>query len=401
MHSVTLTVKAKSHFSHLLCSECTKEYPVNEVNTHASCVRCTGNILLSRYADAEENSTDLIEAEERSMWRYFPWLPVFDRKNIVTLGEGFTPVLNLQALATRCGLDQLLLKDESLNPTGSFKARGMSMAITKAKELGIRRCIVPTAGNAGGAMAAYCAKAGIEAVVVMPEHTPDVFKQECKMFGAQLVLVKGLINDCAKKAKQINQFGEYLDLSTFKEPYRLEGKKTMGFEIAEQLSWILPDVILYPTGGGTGLIGMWKAFHEMAEMKWVSGKFPRMIAVQAQNCQPLVETWLGNQVNATEYVGQSTIANGLAVPCPFAEKMILRVIKESQGLPIAVSETEIRDAAKEIAKAEGMILAPEGAALWAALKSLLATRQIARTEKILLLNTGSGYKYMENYSSGM
>jgi threonine synthase len=286
------------------------------------------------------------------------------------------------------------MKDESFNPTGSFKARGMSMAISKAKELGITKCIVPTAGNAGGAMAAYCAKAAIKAVVVMPRHTPDAFKHECEMFGAEVVLVDGLISDCAKKVREINIGGEYFDMSTMKEPYRLEGKKTMGYEIAEQLNWSLPDVILYPTGGGTGLIGMWKAFEEMLELGWITGRRPRMIAVQAENCQPIVETWNGNQPDASSYQGKPTLANGLAVPNPFAEKMILRVLRESGGRPIAVSEHEIVKAQKDVGRTEGLFVAPEGAALFVALERMIGLGEIRTNEKILLLNTGSGYKYI-------
>lgn len=323
-----------------------------------------------------------------------PMLPVFDKRNIVSLGEGFTPILNLKNTADKLGLLTLMMKDESFNPTGSFKARGMSMAISKAKELGIRKCIVPTAGNAGGAMAAYCAKAGIKAVVVMPSHTPHAFKHEVEMFGAELVLVDGLISDCAKKVREINAGGEYFDMSTMKEPYRLEGKKTMGYEIAEQLNWSLPDVILYPTGGGTGLIGMWKAFDEMIEMGWIPDRRPRMIAVQAENCQPIVESWNGKQRDASEYKGRPTLANGLAVPNPFAEKMIMNVLKESGGRPIPVPEQEIVKAQKDVGRNEGCFIAPEGAALFVALKEMIRTNEVRANEKILLLNTGSGYKYI-------
>jgi threonine synthase len=328
------------------------------------------------------------------MWRYLPMLPLFDRRNIVSLGEGFTPIMNLKSTAGSQGLSSLLMKDESLNPTGSFKARGMSMAISKAKELGISKCIVPTAGNAGGAMAAYCAKAGMKAIVVMPRHTPQAFRHECEMFGAEVVLVDGLISDCAKKVREMNANGEYFDMSTMKEPYRLEGKKTMGYEIAEQLGWTLPDVIMYPTGGGTGLIGMWKAFEEMTELGWIAGRRPRMIAVQAENCQPIVETWNGNQPDASSYRGKPTLANGLAVPNPFAEKMILKVLRESGGKPVAVSEQEILNSQKEVGRTEGVFVAPEGAALFVALKKMIGSEEIRTNEKILLLNTGSGYKYI-------
>jgi threonine synthase len=382
-----------SRCEHLQCSNCGKLYPVEQINTFATCEKCVKAPLVATYF-TEGLRKSCIDQNERSMWRYVAMLPVFDRRNIVSLGEGFTPILTLKTTADRLGLISLLMKDESLNPTGSFKARGMSMGISKAKELGIRRCITPTAGNAGGAMAAYCAKAGMKAVVVMPSHTPNAFKQECEMFGAELILIDGLISDCGKKVREMNADGDYFDMSTMKEPYRLEGKKTMGYEIAEQLNWTLPDVILYPTGGGTGLIGMWKAFDEMIEMGWIPDRKPRMIAVQSENCQPIVETWNGSQPDASAYRGKPTLANGLAVPNPFAEKMILNVLKESGGRPLAVSEQDIVSAQKEVGKNEGLFVAPEGAALFVALRKMIGSGEIRTNEKVLLLNTGSGYKYI-------
>jgi len=382
-----------SHCDHLQCSNCGKLYSAEHINTFATCEKCIKAPLVVSYSTEGLRKT-CIDTTERSMWRYMAMLPVFDRRNIVSLGEGFTPILKLESTANKLGLVTLLMKDESLNPTGSFKARGMSMAISKAKELGIHKCIVPTAGNAGGAMAAYCAKAGMKAVVAMPRHTPHAFKHEVEMFGAELVLVDGLISDCAKKVREMNADGEYFDMSTMKEPYRLEGKKTMGYEIAEQLNWTLPDVILYPTGGGTGLIGMWKAFDEMVEMGWIGDRRPRMIAVQAENCQPIVDTWNGSQTDASAYRGKPTLANGLAVPNPFAEKMIMNVLKESGGRPIPVSEQDIVTSQKEVGRTEGLFIAPEGAALFVALKQMIAKGEIRTNEKVLLLNTGSGYKYI-------
>ncbi len=330
------------------------------------------------------------------MWRYREVLPVRDPVNIVSLGEGMTPILTPHHLRAKYALPGLLIKDESGNPTGSFKARGLSAAVSKAKEAGAHTCIVPTAGNAGGALAAYCAAAGMKAIVVMPRHTPQVFKDECRLYGADLVLVDGLISDCAKKVAELKQTIDCFDISTLKEPWRLEGKKTMGYEIAEQLNWELPDVILYPTGGGTGLIGMWKAFDEMERMGWVGSHRPRMIAVQAATCQPIVHTWHGAQPNCRNYVGRPSIANGLAVPNPFAERMILQVLRDSQGLPIAVPDADMIDAVKVIARLEGLLIAPEGGALLVALRELLSQGLIGHEEKILLLNTGSGYKYLEN-----
>jgi threonine synthase len=364
----------------------------------ATCDKCDKTHLWSVYDHLSGITPADINRDERSMWRYFPLLPVFDKKNIVSLGEGFTPILPLSRTASALDLNNLAIKDESLNPTGSFKARGMSAAVSKAKELGIQKCIVPTAGNAGGALSAYCAKAGIEAVVVMPEHTPEIFKKECIMYGAQVILEKGLISACARRVREINRDHSYFDISTLKEPYRLEGKKTMGYEIAEQMDWKLPDVIIYPTGGGTGLIGMWKAFQEMIDMGWIGPDLPKMIAVQSSNCQPLVETWIGQQQNSKAYEGQATLANGLAVPNPFAEQMILEILRASGGKPMPVTEKDITDSMKELARNEGMLVAPEGAALLAALKQLLAENYISRDENILLLNTGSGYKYLENIS---
>jgi threonine synthase len=330
------------------------------------------------------------------MWRYREMLPVLEERNIVSLGEGMTPVFQLKNLGGKYDIPNLWVKDESNNPTGSFKARGLSAAISKAKELGVKRCIIPTAGNAGGAMSAYCAKAGIESIVVMPTHTPRPFKVECEFFGAQLILVDGLISDCAKKVAAIKKDIECFDLSTLKEPYRIEGKKTMGYEIFEQFNGELPDVILYPTGGGTGLIGIWKAFNEMIQMGWIKGKLPRMIAVQAKNCQPIVATWTGAQSNSLHYTGHPSIANGLAVPNPFGEVLILKTLRESRGLPIAISDEDMLQSVREISREEGLFIAPEGASLWTATLELIDKGFIDRGEKILLLNTGSAYKYLEN-----
>lgn len=388
-------VKEKlSHVSFLQCSECDLTFSSEQINTYASCARCEKSPLVAHYEFVAGLKKTTIDQQDRSMWRYFEMLPVVDKKNIVTLGEGWTPLLKMNRLAAALSIKNLLIKDESQNPTGSFKARGISMAISKAKELGIDTCIIPTAGNAGGALAAYCARAGMQATVVMPKHTPKAFKMECEYMGATLVLVDGLISDCAKKVAELNSSKIYFDISTMKEPYRIEGKKTMGYEIAEQLNWELPDVILYPTGGGTGLIGLWKAFEEMLDLGWIAKKMPRMIAVQSENCQPVVETFFSRKTT----LAKSTLANGLAVPFPFAHKQIQRVLQESSGTAIAVSEAEIVRSVKEIASLEGMFVAPEGAALLAALKKLLVSKEIDAGENILFLNTGSAYKYLENLS---
>jgi len=330
------------------------------------------------------------------MWRYQEMLPVVKEKNIVSLGEGMTPIFSLNKLAEKFGFSDLFMKDESFNPTGSFKARGISVAVSKAKEFRIENCIIPTAGNAGGALAAYCAKANITCTVVMPRHTPTVFKQECELYGAKLILVDGLINDCAKKIGELNHDNNYFDVSTLKEPYRLEGKKTMGYEIAEFYNWNLPDVIIYPAGGGTGLIGIWKAFKEMQAMGWINCPLPKMIAVQSKNCAPLLHAFKDPVNWKKDFIPKATIANGLAVPYPFGMDMMLKVLNESEGTVVAVDEEEIVSGVKEIARTEGLLISPEGAATWKALLNLKSNKQIALTEKILLLNTGSGYKYLEN-----
>ncbi|MBW3129879.1 threonine synthase [Hymenobacter profundi] len=339
-----------------------------------------------------------INVHDASMWRYRAMLPLLDDENKVTLGEGFTPILPLRQLAGRYNLRELLLKDEGQNPTGSFKARGLSMAVSKAKELGSTGCIIPTAGNAGVAMAAYCARAGLRAVVVMPRHTPTAFREECYWYGAEVHLVDGLINDCAARVRELNSRNELLDVSTLKEPYRLEGKKTMGYELAEQLDWQLPDVLLYPAGGGTGLIGIWKAFREMQVLVWLpeNAKLPRMVAVQAENCQPLADTYFGRQANCAAYVGQPTIANGLAVPRPLGEQMMLRVLRESGGTVVSISDEDMLEGMRELGQLEGLFVAPEGAAVWMAARHLLTAGTISPDEQILLLNTGSGQKYLDN-----
>ncbi|WP_207513438.1 threonine synthase [Longitalea luteola] len=387
------TIRSLTSLTQLACSQCAQTYSAFHPQTFSPCCR---QPLVAQYNLAEVPAKTVVYNRPATMWRYKEVLPVLEEENIVSLGEGMTPILELKRLQAAYELPNLFLKDESKNPTGSFKARGLSAAVSKAKEFGLPACIIPTAGNAGGALAAYCAKANMKAVVVMPRHTPQVFKDECELYGAELVLVDGLISDCAKKLAQLKESNPYFDISTMKEPYRLEGKKTMGYEIAEQCNWTLPDVILYPTGGGTGLIGMWKAFKEMQQMGWIGEKLPRLYAIQAENCQPVVQTWKGLQPNARNYVGRPSAANGLAVPNPFAEDMILRVLRESKGQPLAVNDADMVSAVKEIARKEGLIVAPEGGALWKGLLQLVNDGTVQRAEKILLLNTGSGYKYLEN-----
>ena len=389
---LTLT-KPYSYAVALKCSNCHKEYSFHSFNTYADC--CTRPLVVVYENDIEFEREQLV-GRELTMWRYAEMLPVLAKENIVSLGEGMTPILALNKLAAAYGFSNLLMKDETNNPTGSFKARGLSMAVSKAKEFGVEHCIIPTAGNAGGALAAYCAKADIKCTVVMPTHTPKIFKQECELYGAELLLVDGLINDCAKKIGELNTDQKYFDISTLKEPYRLEGKKTMGYEIAEQLNWQLPDVIIYPAGGGTGLIGIWKAFKEMLKLGWITGPLPRMIAVQSQNCSPISYA-LKDAVNwKNNFTPQPSIANGLAVPYPFGMDMMLEVLHESNGTSVSIAEEEIIAGVKEIAKLEGHIISPEGAATWKALLELRNKKMIDANENVLLLNTGSGYKYLDN-----
>ncbi|MEJ7913237.1 MAG: threonine synthase [Chitinophagaceae bacterium] len=377
----------------IVCSNCNRVYAAEHIPTYATC--CNQPLIL-KYAGPGGLTKEVLLHREKTMWRYWEMLPLRDERNKVSLGEGMTPILRLSNLEREYGYQQLLIKDESFNPTGSFKARGLSVAISKAKELGIQQCIIPTAGNAGGAAAAYCAKAGIKCTVVMPRHTPAVFKTECELYGADLLLVDGLINDCAKRVEQLKEKSYYFDLSTLKEPYRLEGKKTMGYEIAEQSAWQLPDYIFYPAGGGTGLIGIWKAFQEMLQLEWITGPLPKMIAVQAQNCSPLLH-YQQDPINWKDtFVPHTTIANGLAVPYPFGMKMMQQVLQHSGGSVISISEKEIVSGVREIARKEGILVAPEGAALWTAVRHLEKQGIVSIQNSILLLNTGSGYKYLEN-----
>ncbi|GAC1440585.1 MAG: threonine synthase [Sediminibacterium sp.] len=361
---------------------------MHRLQTYAGC--CL-QPLLTTY-DPYPLPKEVLENRPANMWRYHELLPVLSKKNIVSLGEGWTPIHRLHRLAGKLSLKSLLMKDEGVNPTGSFKARGISTAISKAKELGISHCIIPTAGNAGGALSAYAAKARIKATVVMPQHTPATLKEECRMFGAELIIIDGLIDACGKKARQYSVETGAFDLSTLKEPYRLEGKKTLGYEIAEQLNWQLPDTIIYPTGGGTGLIGMWKAFKEMQQLGWIHGKLPRMIIIQSKNCDPMVQLFEKGMI-PDNFMPTASLAYGLAVPAPFAKDLIQQAVVESKGTALAVSEAEIAEGMAGIAAAEGLLLSPEGSASFMGLKKLVEKDYIKEEETVLFFNTGSWYKY--------
>jgi threonine synthase len=377
-----------SNATTLQCPSCGKHYSIDTIQSFAT---CCNQPLITLY-NLENVNKELLTDREQSMWRYSELLPLFDQKNIVSLGEGWTKIHELKKIAEKLQIHKVLLKDESTNPTGSFKARGISMAISKAKELGVTHCVIPTAGNAGGAMAAYCAKADIGATVIMPRHTADTLKEECRLFGAELILLDGLIDSCGKLAKQLSQDNGHFDMSTMKEPYRLEGKKTIGFEIAEQCNWQLPDVIIYPTGGGTGLIGMWKAFKELKELGWITGKLPRMVIVQSENCAPMLEMWKHGKLSDS-YNPQPSLAYGLAVPFPFAKDLMITVIEESNGSVVTVSESEIESGIEYIASTEGFLLSPEGSSTYVAMKKLAENEWIDEEETVLLFNTGSWYKY--------
>lgn len=303
-----------------------------------------------------------------------------------------TRIYALQELASSLHIRQLLLKEEGTNPTGSFKARGMSAAISKAKENGIEHCILPTAGNAGAAMAAYAAKAGMQATVIMPAHTPKAIQDACILYGASLVLVDGLIDACGRKARELSAQTGAFDFSTMKEPYRLEGKKTMGYEIAEQLNWQLPDVIVYPTGGGTGLIGMWKAFAEMQALGWIGDKLPKMVVVQTENCNPMIQMF-ETGIFPENYEAKDSAAYGLAVPSPFAKNQVQKVLKESRGMAVAVTEKEISDTTAKLAATQGLLLSPEGSAAFSGLKKLIEKDYIKEEDSVLFFNTGAWHTY--------
>jgi len=336
----------------------------------------------------------------QSMWRYLEVLPISSENEAVTLGEGYTPLLKLAKLGSRYDLENLFVKDEGTNPTGSFKDRGLSAAVTMAMTLGVDKLCIPTAGNAGGSLAAYAAHAGLDAFVFMPEDTPSSNQIETQLFGAQVSKVDGLISDAARLMGEGQEKHGWFDVSTLKEPYRIEGKKTMGYELAEQLGWSLPDVILYPTGGGTGLIGMCKAFEEMEQLGWIGSKRPRMVAVQAKGCAPIVKAFEKGSEDSEFWQGANTFAAGIRVPKALGDFLILRDLRESEGKAIAVSDDQILKALKEVASEEGLFICPEGAACWAALKVLREQGWVREKEQVVLFNTASGYKYLDHLPGG-
>lgn len=385
--------KSGSLIDRMYCSKCLKTYNFSEIQTFATC--CDKPLIFSYHLE-KETSKAIINKDIKSIWRYTSFLPILNSNNIISLGEGLTPTTKIEILGKQINQENLYLKDESSNPTGSFKARGISVAVSKLKELGIQKCIIPTAGNAGGALAAYCAKANIEATIIMPSHTPKIFKDECVLYGANLIIVDGLINDCGTKAKELNNNGDYFDMSTLKEPYRLEGKKIMGYEIAEYFNWDLPDFIFYPAGGGTGLIGIWKAFQEMIALGWIENKLPKMIAVQSSSCAPIQEAYKDSINWKEKFNPEPSIANGLAVPYPFGMDLMLNVIKESHGEVCTIEEEKIKETVHLFSQKEGILISPEGAATYMALSHLKNKGAVGKEDRVLLLNTGCGYKYIEN-----
>jgi threonine synthase len=380
----------------LSCTTCGKSFSASEVNTY--CPDCQAPLLSNYDLESVRSHLDRDEMIRRpkGMWRWHDLLPVYEPRNCVSLGEGDTSLLHLPNLGNEIGLSNLYLKDESSNPTGSFKARGLSAAISKAKELGIEKVIIPTAGNAGGAMAAYAARAGLKAHIFMPKDTPRANIEESRMAGAKVVLVDGLISEAAGMAGEKARAEGWFDLSTFKEPYRVEGKKIMGYELAETMNWTLPEVIIYPAGGGTGLVGMWKAFGELESLGWLNdNKRPRMVAVQADGCAPIVKAFQEKASFCDFWLNAHTMASGLRVPKSFADHEILKDLYESNGTAVAVSDESILEAQAQLGKSEGVFAAPEGAATLAALLVLIQEKWVQPDERIVLFNTGSGLKYLK------
>jgi threonine synthase len=382
-----------SYLMDLQCPRCETRYSAEKIQNLCAC----GSPLFARYDLPEVArivSRDDFSFRPHSLWRFKELLPVRDPENVATLCEGFTPVLPSLRLGQSIGLEKLHFKDESLNPTGSFKARGLALAVSKAKELGVREISLPTAGNAGGAAAAYAARAGLKCHVFMPQDTPPIFAKECEAYGADVRMVEGFITTAGNLMMSELKEKGWFNVSTLKEPYRVEGKKTILYELAQQFSWDLPDVILFPTGGGTGIVGAWKAIHELQELGWIAkSKMPRLIAVQASGCAPIVRAYQQGLDHAPEIEEPFTFASGLRVPKAVGDFLILRAIRESKGTAIAVTDEAIEKAWKEVARQEGMYVAPEAAAAWAALRDLVATEAVQKNERVVILITGSGLKY--------
>lgn len=384
--------------SHLSCSKTGERLAAGKLHNLSP----SGAPMLVHY-DLETARSKLtiesIAAGVSSMWRYGPLLPVADPANIVSLGEGWTPLIPTPRLGDRLGVDKLWVKDEGQNPTGTFKARGMSCAVSMAKELGVTKLAAPSAGNAGGAMAAYGAAACMEVNVFMPRDVPEANYVECKMAGANTTLVDGLISDCGRIVAERKDAEGWYDVSTLKEPYRIEGKKTMGLELAEQLGWRMPDAVFYPTGGGVGMIGMWKAFDELEQLGWIDSKRPKMICVQAAGCAPIVKAFEEGREDSQFWENATTLASGLRVPKALGDFLVLKAVRESRGTCIAVSDHDLLEAGVWLAESEGLFVAPEGAACVAALDQLRKSGFLKKSDEVVIYNTGTGYKYLQNWST--
>ena len=386
-----------STLTHLECSACSKQYPHTQLQNLCSC----GKPLLARYdlrAAASTLTRAALASRPANMWRYAEVLPP---PPYVSLGEGMTPLLHARRAGASIGLDKLFIKDEGLNPTGSFKARGLSAAVTVALNLGAQTLAIPTAGNAGGALAAYAASAGLRSVIVMPADTPAANVLECRAFGADLRQLDGLISDCGKYVAEHKSAEGWFDVSTLKEPYRIEGKKTMAYELFEQFDGRLPDVIIYPTGGGVGLIGMWKAFDEMQALGWIGSERPRMVVVQASGCAPIVKAFEQNAAASEFWDGAATIASGLRVPKALGDFLVLNALRESRGIAVSATDDEMLAAARDLAAQEGLFVAPEGAATLVAARKLVAQKWLRPGDSVVLFNTGTGYKYSEAWERAL
>ena len=384
--------------SHLECPKCKASHAAGGIHHLCHC----GSPLLVRYDldRVRENMTREAVAQRSSdLWRYRELLPVVDEANIVSMGEGMTPLLRLDRLGEEIGMSNLYMKDEGVIPTGTFKARGSAVGVSRAKELGVKTLAMPTNGNAGGAWALYCAKAGIKCVVVMPKDAPVIPRAECTVAGAELYLVDGLISDAGKIVAQAIADNGWYDASTLKEPYRIEGKKTMGLELAEQFGWEMPDVILYPTGGGVGIIGIYKALNELKEIGWIQGELPRLVAVQASGCAPIVRAWEAGASESDFWDNAETCAFGITVPKAIGDFLVLQAVYETNGCAIAIADEDTLAAESLLARVEGAFVCPEGAATLAAAQQLLADGWIQSDERVVLLNTGCGIKYPETVTS--
>ena len=383
-----------SYFRQLVCPECHQVFDAEILQTF--CQDCLSPILADYDLEQlrEQLTPAALRSRPRGLWRWSELLPVRQSQFRLTLGEGDTPLLKAARLGARLGLKNLYIKDESSNPTATFKARGLVMAVARAVELGVEEFVIPTAGNAGGALAAYAAAVGKPAHVFMPHDAPQINQVEVRSLGADLQLVEGLITDAGKQAGQARDEHGWFDVSTFKEPYRAEGKKTMGLELAEQFDYSLPEVVIYPTGGGTGLVGMWKAFDELEQLGWIGSERPRMVSVQAAGCAPIVRAFAAGAERAEPWEDAHTHASGLRVPVAFADRLILRALRESKGTAVAVSDEQIKIAETEMAQKSGIFAAPEGAATWAAAKHLFESNWLEPDARVVLFNTGSGLKYI-------